>query len=95
MCFSATASFVAGTSLSVLEFAALKRAKIKSEIPVAIVPLLFGAQQLVEGIIWLSFRTEAPPRKTSDDLYLLWIFSRIMAVLHSVRDGSPRSSTLA
>ena len=60
MCFSATASFVAGTSLSVIGIVTLKQAKTKSEIPVAIVPLLFGVQQLVEGIIWLSFRTNAP-----------------------------------
>ncbi len=60
MCFSATASFVAGTSLSVIGIVTLKQAKTKSEIPVAIVPLLFGVQQLVEGIIWLSFDTDAP-----------------------------------
>jgi len=60
MCFSATASFVAGTSLSVIGVATLKTVKRKSEIPFAMIPLLFGIQQLTEGVIWLTFSRDAP-----------------------------------
>jgi hypothetical protein len=60
MCFSATASFVAGTSLSVIGVATLKTVKRKSEIPFAMIPLLFGVQQLTEGVIWLTFSRDAP-----------------------------------
>jgi len=60
MCFSATASFVAGTSLSVIGVATLKTVKRKSEIPFAMIPLLFGIQQLIEGVIWLTFSRDAP-----------------------------------
>jgi len=60
MCFSATASFVAGTSLSVIGVATLKTVKRKSEIPFAMIPLLFGVQQLTEGVIWLTFSRGAP-----------------------------------
>ena len=63
MCFSATASFIAGTTLSAIGVATLKTAKTKSEVPFAMIPLLFGAQQLIEGIIWLTFHYEAPQLK--------------------------------
>ena len=42
MCFSATASFIAGVSLSVLGVATVKKVKRKAEIPFAMIPLLFG-----------------------------------------------------
>lgn len=60
MCFSATASFIAGTTLTVVGVAALKSAKTKTEIPFAAIPLLFGIQQIVEGVIWLTFSSDAP-----------------------------------
>jgi len=60
MCFSATASFIAGISLSTLGVVTLKKVKRKKEIPFAMIPLLFGIQQLVEGLLWLSFRYDAP-----------------------------------
>ena len=60
MCFSATASFIAGTSLSAIGVATLGRAETKTEIPFAAIPLLFGVQQLTEGVIWLTFSHDAP-----------------------------------
>lgn len=59
MCFSATASFVAGTSLSVISVSTLKTVKRKSGIPFAIIPLRFGIQQLVEGVIWFTLTHDA------------------------------------
>ena len=60
MCFSATASFIAGTTLSVVGVAALKRTEAKTELPFAAIPLLFGIQQLIEGVIWLTFSYDTP-----------------------------------
>jgi hypothetical protein len=60
MCFSATASFIAGVSLSVLGVATVKKAERKAEIPFAMIPLLFGVQQIIEGMLWLSFRFDVP-----------------------------------
>ena len=60
MCFSATASFVAGASLSAIGLATLANAEQRSEIPFAAIPLLFGIQQLVEGVVWLTFGRDAP-----------------------------------
>lgn len=60
MCFSASASFIAGASLCAVGVATLKRTEARAELPFAIIPLLFGIQQLTEGVIWLTFRYEAP-----------------------------------
>ena len=60
MCFSASASFIAGTALSVIGVAALGKAETKNERPLAMIPLLFGIQQLTEGVIWLTFSHDAP-----------------------------------
>lgn len=70
MCFSATASFVAGTALSGIGVATLRRAEKKAEIPFALIPLLFGIQQLTEGVIWLTFANDAPVlRQVMSDIY--------------------------
>lgn len=60
MCFSATASFSAGTILLGLGTLTLKSARSPRELPFAAIPLLFAIQQLSEGVIWLTFRYEAP-----------------------------------
>ena len=60
MCFSATASFSAGVVLLGLGTLTLKSARGRRELPLAAIPLLFAIQQLTEGVIWLTFRYEAP-----------------------------------
>ena len=59
MCFSGTASFIAGTTLSLVGVATIKKAKRKAELPFATIPLLFGIQQIIEGIVWISFGNPA------------------------------------
>lgn len=54
MCFSATASFIAGGALSAIGTVGLKKAGSSSSRPISAIPLLFGIQQLVEGVLWLS-----------------------------------------
>jgi hypothetical protein len=54
MCFSATASFTAGTALSAVGGLTLRQSRGNVELPLALVPLLFGVQQLTEGVLWLS-----------------------------------------
>ena len=60
MCFSATASFVAGTTLSGIGVAALRNTQHRNELPFAMIPLLFGVQQLTEGVVWLTFGRDVP-----------------------------------
>jgi hypothetical protein len=60
MCFSATASFSAGAVLLGIGTLTLNSANRRRELPFAAIPLLFALQQLSEGVIWLTFRYEAP-----------------------------------
>ena len=60
MCFSATASFTAGSVLLGIGTLTLMAAKRPRELPFAAIPLLFAIQQLIEGVIWLTFSYEAP-----------------------------------
>ena len=77
MCFSATASFIAGTALSGLGVATLRATRRKAEIPFAAIPLLFGMQQIVEGVLWLSFSYDAPQLNVAMT-YLFSIFSHVL-----------------
>jgi hypothetical protein len=77
MCFSASASFIAGTSLCVVGVATLKRTEARTELPFAMIPLLFGIQQLTEGVIWLTFSHDAPLLKRTMT-YLYSIFSHVL-----------------
>jgi hypothetical protein len=52
MCFSATASFVTAGITGVIGIVSLTRARPR-EWPLAATPLLFAAQQGVEGLLWL------------------------------------------
>lgn len=60
MCFSATASFSAGVILLGAGVVAVRAARSRRELPLAAIPLLFSIQQLIEGVVWLTFRYEAP-----------------------------------
>ncbi len=60
MCFSLSASLLAGGSLSALGVATLKKTKSPKEIPAAAIPFFFGIQQLSEGAVWygLTYNNE-------------------------------------
>ena len=59
MCFSATASFAAGAGLVAAGAFSVSKTRSRRELLYAVIPLLFGVQQLIEGVIWLTFRSEA------------------------------------
>lgn len=65
MCFSAQASFTAGAVLVIVGAATVGRVRVRSEVPYAWIPILFGIQQLLEGALWLTFPDRAPPLKTA------------------------------
>jgi len=77
MCFSATASFTAGVLLSALGVATLNKVVRKAEIPFAMIPLLFGVQQIIEGMLWLSFRFDAPLLNVTMT-YAFTLFSHVL-----------------
>jgi len=57
MCFSATASFVAGTALTATGIVTTAKVKKIKELPFRSIPLLFGIQQLLDGVVWVSVGT--------------------------------------
>jgi hypothetical protein len=71
MALEPEASFIAGASLSAVGVVTLKKAETKAELPFAMIPMLFGIQQLTEGIIWLTFRYNAPLLKETTT-YFTW-----------------------
>ena len=77
MCFSAPASFITGVGLLGIGAVTVKRARNRRELPYAAIPLLFGIQQLLEGVLWLTFSSPAPLLNTwATHLYLL--FSNVL-----------------
>lgn len=54
MCFSAAASFAGGVIICSIGVATLRKVDKPSQIVFASIPLFFGIQQLIEGVVWLS-----------------------------------------
>lgn len=75
MCFSATASFTAGVILVTAGALTLRHVKSKSTILFACIPLLFGIQQIVEGIVWTSFES---PMLHAVATYVFVMFSHVL-----------------
>jgi hypothetical protein len=60
MCFSATAIFTSAVCLLSIGGLALAGTKSRLEWPYAMIPVLFGVQQLIEGGIWLELLIHSP-----------------------------------
>ena len=101
MCFSATASFSAGAVLLGIGALTLKSTKQPREWPFAAIPLLFAIQQLIEGVIWLTFSADAPLLNTvTTHLYsffshVLWPVYLPVAVLMIEPPGGRRRTLTA
>lgn len=99
MCFSATASFTAGALLLGIGTLTLRAARSPREF--AGIPLLFALQQLIEGVIWLTFRIEAPLLNTvmthvySFFSHVLWPVYLPMAVFMIEPPGPRRRALFA
>lgn len=77
MCFSAAASFTAGTALGAVGAVTLRKSRSKAELPLALVPVLFGVQQFSEGVLWLSIRRNMPLVQ-SGAIYVFSAFSHVV-----------------
>lgn len=54
MCFSPTASFSTAALTGLIGIVTLTRVSSIRELPLALVPLFFGLQQSIEGLLWLT-----------------------------------------
>lgn len=77
MCFSMSASVAAGSTLVLAGAATVAMTRRASELPLALVPFLFGAQQLTEGVVWWSLlHDDARLKVASTFAYML--FSHVL-----------------
>ena len=72
MCFSAAASFSAAVVTGVVGVACLAKVRSIRELPLAAMPLLFAAQQAVEGLLWLKLPM-APSAAEASSLTLVFL----------------------
>ena len=77
MCFSATASITAGAALTAVGGLTVHKSQGKLELPLAMVPLLFGIQQLTEGVVWISITHDLQALKTVAT-YVYSMFSHVL-----------------
>ena len=52
MCWSATADLAAGAAVAAVGVACVIRARRKEDLPLAALPLLLGAHQIIESLVW-------------------------------------------
>ncbi|MCX4587207.1 DUF6629 family protein [Streptomyces sp. NBC_01481] len=54
MCWSATADLAAGTCVAAIGVACVARVRHLRDLPLAALPLLLGAHQIIESVVWRS-----------------------------------------
>jgi hypothetical protein len=83
MCFSPDADFTAGAVVSVIGIATLRRVRVRRELIVGALPLLFGLHQLVEAFVWLHLRGEvsAGVGDTAKETYIVFAHAILPALV--------------
>ncbi len=91
MCFSPEADLAAGVLVSVVGIDAIKRARTPEELPLAALPLLLGAHQLIEAFVWWGLEGKVPASlgDTAIWLYLAIAFLLPLWVPLAVRGVEP------
>jgi hypothetical protein len=78
MCFSANASFIAGAAISAVGIVTLKKVQAPSQIVFASIPLIFGIQQISEGVLWLTIPDPTYAGVQQFATYTFLIFARVV-----------------
>ena len=78
MCFSASASFGAGALLTGIYVASKRKATSPSQTYFASIPLIFAAQQITEGFVWLSLTGNAHPTLQQVATYTFLIIAQVV-----------------
>ncbi len=77
MCFSAEASFGAAAALAGIGGLSVCRAPSRAHVPFAAIPLVFAAQQVCEGLVWLAVR-DAPFHRSETSIARVFLFFALM-----------------
>jgi hypothetical protein len=78
MCFSAGASFTAGAIISAVGVATVVKVNKPDQKLFAIIPLIFGIQQLTEGCVWLTLQNPGHDTIQKISMYLFLITSDVL-----------------
>lgn len=78
MCFSAEASFGASAILLVAGALSISKVKTKSQLPFAIIPLIFSVQQFTEGILWIALKNPEHVAWQNTATYTFLFFAQIV-----------------
>lgn len=78
MCFSASASFGAGTVLATINVMTIKKIQEPSQVFFACIPLLFCVQQISEGLLWLSLSNPDFLEFKKPTIYIFLIFAQVI-----------------
>jgi hypothetical protein len=78
MCFSASVSFGASAILLGTGICAIKKTESPRMLVFAGLPILFGVQQLFEGILWLTFSNPELDSWQNISIYLFIIFAQVI-----------------
>ena len=83
MCFSPQADFVAGAVVAGVGVATLRRVRVRRELVVGALPLLFGVHQLVEGFVWLGLRGQVSPGlgNAAKEAYIIYAHAVLPAIV--------------
>ncbi len=83
MCFSPQADFVAGAVVAGVGVATLRRVRVRRELVVGALPLLFGIHQLVEGFVWLGLRGQVSPGlgNAAKEAYIIYAHAVLPAIV--------------
>jgi len=78
MCFSAGASFGVGAILTGTGVGAIKKIESSRMLAFASMPILFGVQQLSEGLLWLSFTNPDLASWHNFSMYLFLLIAQVI-----------------
>jgi hypothetical protein len=83
MCFSPQADFTAGAVVVAVGVETLRRVRVRRELIVGALPLLFGIHQLVEGFVWLGLRGEVSVGlgDAAKEIYIVFAHAVLPALL--------------
>ena len=75
MCFSAEASFIVGGALLFIGTSTIKKAHHKKDLPIALIPIIFALQQIIEGLLWIILKDGNMPQAQ-------FLLSNIYGIFH-------------
>lgn len=78
MCFSAEASFTGSAIITAIGIATLTKVKKPSQLPLAVIPFLFGIQQAAEGVVWVTLKNGNAPGLQNAATYIFLIAALVI-----------------